>query len=550
MIEQLASLFRGNPVFTFFVILALGYLLGKLRVGPLSPGPVAGVLFAGLLFGHFGFSMTPAVQAVGFALFIFSVGYQAGPRFFDVLRTDGLRYLVLAATVAVTGVLTAVVVAGFMNFEPGTGAGVLAGGLTSSPTLAAAQDAVRGGRVALPEGWSADQVVGNVATGYAITYIFGLAGLIMIIKLLPGLLGIDLAAESARLEADQDERRRFGEVGYRAYAVTNPGIPDMAMADLQKQWDGFSWVRVRRGEQVFKPAELESLELGDIVTAMGGVGFLTYLQVLGTDVTDRYLGKEPVETAQVVVTSRHAIGKTLQELAIPRQFGVYVEKLRRLNYAVPRTVDAQLLRGDVLTVVGPAGNVDALGEQIGFVERDRPETDLVTFAVGIAAGALVGTLSITIAGTPIGLGSAGGLLVAGIVVGFLRSLRPTFGRLPEAARWLLMELGLLIFMMGVGLRAGADIIETFQRAGPQLIMGGVCVTVLPVLAGYLVGRKVLKFNPAILFGAITGAMTSGASLAIVTRSAGSDVPALGYTGTYAFANVLLTIAGGLMIAFG
>ncbi len=550
MIEQLAGLFRGNPVFTFFVILGLGYLLGKLRVGPLSPGPVAGVLFAGLLFGHFGFSMTPAVQAVGFALFIFSVGYQAGPRFFDVLRTDGLRYLLLAATVAVAGILTAVTVAGFLKFEPGTGAGVLAGGLTSSPTLAAAQDAVRGGRVALPEGWSAEQVVGNVATGYAITYIFGLAGLIMIIKLLPGLLGIDLAAEAARLEADQDDGRRFGEVGYRAYAVTNPGIPAMPIEELRARWDGFSWVRVRRGDEIHKARDLESLEMGDVVMAMGGVGFLTYLQVLGDDVTDQYLAKEPVETAQVVVTHRNAIGKTLRELAIPWQYGVYVEKMRRMNYAVPRTVDARLLSGDVLTVVGPTGNIDALGEHVGFVERDRPETDLVTFALGIAAGALVGTFSISIAGASIGLGSAGGLLVAGIVVGFLRSVRPTFGRLPEPARWLLMELGLLIFMMGVGLRAGADIVDTFQRAGPKLILGGICVTVVPVLAGYLVGRRLLKFNPALLFGAITGAMTSGASLAIVTRSAGSDVPALGYTGTYAFANVLLTIAGGLMIAFG
>lgn len=550
MSEDIIGFMRGNPVFTFFVILALGYLLGKIRVGPVSPGPVAGVLFAGLFFGNYGFTMSPAVQAVGFALFIFSVGYQAGPRFFDVLMSDGLRYLVLAGTVAITGIAVAVVASRTLGLDPGTGAGVLAGGLTSSPTLAAAQDAVLGGTAALPEGWNADQVVGNIATGYAITYIFGLAGLIFLIKLLPRFLGIDLVEEARKLETDHAGRRRFGEVGYRAYVVTNPGIPDVPLAELRKQWDGFSWVRVRRGNQVFKARDIERLETGDVVTAMGAVGFLTYLQILGDDVTDEYLGTEPVETADVVVTAPGAVGKTLAELGIPGHYGVYVEKLRRMRYGIPRTVDAQLLKGDVLTVVGPSGNVTALGEALGSVERETPETDLVTFAIGIAAGAVLGTLSITIGDTPIGLGAAGGLLVAGIIVGFLRSLRPTFGQLPEAARWLLMELGLLIFMMGVGLRAGAEIVDTFRTAGPQLIAAGILVTVIPVLAGYFVGRKILKFNPAILFGAITGSMTSGASLAIVTESAKSDVPALGYTGTYAFANVLLTIAGGLMIAFG
>mgnify|MGYP001821296855 FL=1 len=350
------------------------------------------------------------------------------------------------------------------------------------------------------------------------------------------------------MEKEDEGRRRFGEVGYRAYVVTNPGIPDVPIADLRKEWDGFSWVRVCRGEQVFKALDLDRLELGDVVTAMGAVGFLTYLQILGDDVTDEYLATEPVETADVVVTAAGAVGKTLAELGIPGHYGVYVEKLRRMRYDIPRTVDAQLLKGDILTVVGPAGNVNRLGEELGSVERETPETDLVTFAVGIAAGAVLGTLSISIGGTPIGLGAAGGLLVAGIIVGFLRSLRPTFGQLPEAARWLLMELGLLIFMMGVGLRAGADIVETFRTAGPQLIAAGILVTVIPVVTGYFVGRKLLKFNQSILFGAITGSMTSGASLAIVTESAKSDVPALGYTGTYAFANVLLTIAGGLMVA--
>ena len=174
---------------------------------------------------------------------------------------------------------------------------------------------------------------------------------------------------------------------------------------------------------------------------------------------------------------------------------------------------------------------------------------MLTFAFGITFGVLLGLLSIAVGGVSIGLGSAGGLLASGLLVGFLRSIRPTFGRMPAAARWFLMEFGLLLFMAGVGLRAGQDIVETFLSAGPTLIAAGVVVTTVPVLLGYFFGHKILKIEPVLLFGAVTGAMTSGASLSIVTEAAKSDAPALGYTGTYAFANVLLTVAGSIILLF-
>ena len=187
---RLIELMHQQHVLMLFLILGLGYLIGNIRIGSFSLGPVAGVLFAGLFFGHFDFRITPGAQSVGFALFIFSVGYQAGPRFFDVLRTDGLKYFSLAAVIAAAGFTVAVVATKLLSLAPGTSAGLLAGGLTSSPTLAAAQEAIRSGQVSPPTGISADEMIGNVATGYAITYIFGLAGLIAIIKLLPGKSGL------------------------------------------------------------------------------------------------------------------------------------------------------------------------------------------------------------------------------------------------------------------------------------------------------------------------------------------------------------------------
>jgi putative transport protein len=241
------------------------------------------------------------------------------------------------------------------------------------------------------------------------------------------------------------------------------------------------------------------------------------------------------------------VGKTLSELDIARRFGLLVTDLRRMRLPVPRSPELVIKKGDVVTVVGPASHIELLGDAFGHVERELVETDMLTFAFGITFGVLLGLLSVSIGGVSIGLGSAGGLLASGLIVGLLRSIRPTFGRLPPAARWLLMEFGLLLFMAGVGLRAGQDIVETFLSAGPTLIGMGVVVTTVPVLLGYAFGRRVLGIEPVLLFGAITGAMTSGASLSIVTGAAKSDAPALGYTGTYAFANILLTIAGSVIL---
>jgi putative transport protein len=174
---------------------------------------------------------------------------------------------------------------------------------------------------------------------------------------------------------------------------------------------------------------------------------------------------------------------------------------------------------------------------------------MVTFAFGIAVGVVIGMLAIKVGQLSIGLGSAGGLLASGLVIGYLRSVYPVFGRMPAAARWILMEFGLLLFMAGVGLRAGADIIETFLVAGPVLVLAGIVITTTPILVGYFFGRKVLKLHPVLLFGGITGSMTSGASLSVVTKAANSPMPSLGYTGAYAFANVLLTIAGSVILYF-
>jgi putative transport protein len=394
-------------------------------------------------------------------------------------------------------------------------------------------------------------MVGNITTGYAITYIFGLAGLIAIIKLLPGILHIDLRQEAKRLEGPQADANAdtLSSISARAYRVTNEDFTKIPIGELrQKYWDGFAVARVRRDGEIKRLEPEEYLRLGDEVLRIGNVeGVMGDIQSIGEEITSEVDFSGAHDTAQVVLTHPDAVGRTLGELNIANQFGLLLLHVRRMRINVPLSRNLILKKSDVLTVVGPAASIDMLGKALGHVERDVAATDMVTFAFGIAAGVLLGMFAINIGGLSIGLGSAGGLLATGLIIGFLRSVRPTFGRLPDAARWIFMEFGLLLFMTGVGLRAGGDIIETFVQAGPKLIIAGILVTVTPVVFGYIFGRKVLKINPVLLLGAITGAMTSGASLSVVTNAADSATPALGYTGTYAFANVLLTVAGSIIL---
>ena len=269
---------RTQPVLTLFLILGMGYVIGNIRIGSFSFGPVSGVLFAGLFLGYFDFRMTAGAQSVGFALFIFSVGYQAGPRFFDVLRTDGLKYFLLAVVIAATGFTIAVIATQLLSLAPGTSAGLLSGGLTSSPTLAAAQEAIRSGQVKPPEGLTADEMIGNVATGYAITYIFGLAGLIAIIKLLPQTLGIDLEKESKELEAEHESGTTLKptNVSARIYRVTNEDITIIPGKQLKEQyWDKTSVVRVRRNGEIINPGPEGFLQLGDELIVLAPVEYFT-----------------------------------------------------------------------------------------------------------------------------------------------------------------------------------------------------------------------------------------------------------------------------------
>lgn len=549
MVESVLAFLRDQPVIALFLTIGCGCLLARIRIFGVELGAVAGTLLVSLLLGSQGFRISPAAQAVGFALFIFSVGYQAGPRFIEALKANGWRYLALSIVVCAIGLIAALIGGSLLAMPAGGTAGLLSGALTTTPMLAAAQEAVRSGIASLPAGSDPDQVIATIGTTYAITYIVGMLGIILAVRLMPRIAGVDLPAAAAVM--DGDSRAQPVQIQARGYRITNDDLCRQSISELAHRfWDGFAIAHLRRAQQWLPLTPEGRLQHGDELYVLGDATlFQRGIGQLGEEISVAPDVDLAAAARQVIVSQRSAVSQPLGDLNLARGHGIIVTGLRRDDLGLPLSPDIVLQRGDVLTVVGSNRALAALPQLIGPLEPEAMETDMTTFAFGIALGTAIGLLAITVAGTPIGLGTAGGLLASGILVGWLNNLRPSTGKFPEAARWVLMEFGLLIFICGVGLQSGSQVVATLREAGPWLLVAALVVVSMPVLGGYLFGRLVLKLPPVLLMGALTGAMTSGPALSLLIAEAKSSAPALGYAGTYAFSSIIMTIIGTLMMAF-
>lgn len=552
---DIVGLIRDVPELLFFLILGFGYLIGNIKIGGFELGSTSGVLLTGLVFGHFGFALPANTLEIGFILFIYSVGLQAGPRFFSVFLEDGFKYISLALVVSITAVGLAFGISTYLGLSRGISAGLLSGALTSTPTLAAAQDAVHSGLMRVPDMRPAEIIVQDIGSAYAITYVFGLMGLLLFVSIVPWLLKINLSEEAAKLEKDkrlspeEDGPDPAPDQMLRAYQVESDEIVGKPLSESSfTTRTGCVIQKVARDDDMFIPGADTVLEKGDRVSVLGPLeGHELMEKMLGQVVLDKKLLDIPVKSYDVVVTHPEAEGRSLGELHYLAKYGCFVTKVSRSHVELPVDETTILEKGDIVRVAGAKDRLDELVKKLGHVERNIIQTDLMTFSFGIVAGLFLGKISFKVGTLSLGLGTAGGLLITGILIGFLRSVHPTFGRVPPAARWLFMELGLLFFMAGIGLKAGQGIVEAIMTVGVVLFLSGILVTTVPVIVGFLFGRYVLKFNTAILLGAITGAMTSTPALNTIIRAANSTVPSLGYAGTYAFANVFLALAGTLIM---
>lgn len=559
MLTWLEQFLVRYPELALFLVIAAGYWIGSFRIGAFSLGPVTGALFAGLLVGHFAVvPVSGMTKSFLFLLFLFGIGYSVGPQFMQALKRDGLKPVLLAVVVALTGLATSILVARVLELDPGFAAGLLSGALTQSAAMGTATDAING--LALPEPERA-RLVAHVAVADAVCYIFGYAGVILFLTTIaPALLRIDLKIEALKLEQELGMTRTkpglasaWRKFELRAYRLA-PELPlvglTVAAAEARFPEHRLFIHRIRRRECVLEAEPGTTLEVSDVV-ALSGLRQVI-VDMIGhraEEVEDKELLDVPVTTADVLLTDTNLADKTIGEASREGWTrGLYLRQLSRGVQEIPVAAGVALQRGDLLRIVGPDPVVQKAATRIGVIVAPSSSVDFVVLGLAIFLGGVVGVLlTFHIGGVKISLTTSIGTLLAGLLVGHLRTLYPIFGRIPEGAVAFMTSLGLAAFVGLTGISAGPIFLSALREAGLGLLLGGVAVTLLPQVIGLLFGHFALRMNPILLLGALAGSQTVTAAMAAIQERSASPVAVLGYTPSYPVANILLTIWGGIIV---
>lgn len=555
--QWIRHLATSAPEVFLFLSIALGTLLGRINVHGFALGPTACTLVVAVLLGLLGPVVIPALlKSIFFGLFVFTIGYRAGPQFFASLSFKTLAQVALALVVGATGLIVILIFAFVLHLDAGTAAGLGAGSLTQSAMMGTASGALE--QFGLPPD-QLKQLQGNVAAGYAVTYVLGYILVLLFVPLVaPKLMGVSLKDEAVKLEAQlavgaptNPENLLYRKFQARAYEVA--AAAGRTVCEIEATIGRRAVIeRVLRDGADLEPRPDLKLQAGDEVLLAGPSGtIVAAAPLIGREIEgERILRSVSGDVVEVYVTSRQLHGRTLAEIVDrfgEEAHGVFMRGLRRHGQDVPVTPGTQIYVGDVMTLVAANQDLKRIVPKIGQAFSLSDRTDIAFLALGLAAGLLVGLFSIKAGSIPLTLGGGGGALVAGLVCGWLRSRRPTMGAFPPAAQQSLSDLGLGAFVAAIGLANGPAALDAIQANGLTLLGVGVLVTLTPMIVGTLFAYHVLRMNPVIICGALAGAMTVDAAVSGSCEVAKSQTPVLGVAVPYAIANVVLTVLGPVIV---
>jgi putative transport protein len=573
-----AAIFKQYPEIAIFLTLALGYYFGKFTFKGIGLGSVTATLLAGVLIGQIGITISQPLKAFVFLMFLFAVGYGVGPQFVRGVAKDGLPQAIFAAVQCAFCLLVPVVICKFVGYDLGYASGFYSGSQTISAAMGLSTDAINRLGMAADE---AKRLLDSMPIAYAVTYMFGTVGSAIVIALIcPALLRIDLVAACKDYEEKHGGSKELGGAGtawhrweMRAFRVAAGGIVNglrAVEAEALVPNARIFVLRLRRNGVIEEATADTVLREGDVVAVAGTrealvniIGERVKLAAVASaresvvnrssgpgEVDDPELLSVPVEGVDAYVTNKEVDGKTLSELAVlPGARGVFLRKITRGATAtsIPILPNTKIYRGDILTLVGRTQDTTAATKMLGVADRPTDVADVAFIGAGITLGALLGALVWKVGGVPLTLSTAGGALIAGLVLGWLRSTRPLFGRIPSPTVWFMNSVGLNIFIAIVGISAGPGFVNGLRSQGISLFLWGALATTLPLIFGLYIGKYIFRFHDAILLGILSGSRTTTASLGLVCDRAQSQIPALGYTVTYAVGNTLLTIWGMVLI---
>lgn len=563
--EWIGHILRDNPSLAVFLTLGIGFFIGQLKYKSFSLGTVTSVLLVGVLVGQFDIPVPGPLKDVFFLLFLFSIGYSVGPQFFRALKGDGIKQVLFAVVVCGLCLFSTWGVALCMGYNIGEAVGLLAGSQTMSAVIGVGTDTINSLGVSEAE---KQQWISIIPVCYAVTYVFGTIGSAYILANLgPWLLGglKKVKVETAELEkkmnygtanTDPNYIKAMRPVVFRAYKVTDsffatPRTIEETEDYFRQKGKTIYVERLRSGDTVTDVAPGSDLRitLGDEIVLSGRREFIVGDESwIGPEVFDSDLVDFMAEELDITVASKKFDAMTVDELRRQKfMYGVSIKSISRSGVNVPVLAQVKIGRGDVVTVVGLGREVDEVARRLGYADRRTTKTDLVFVGLGIFIGGLIGSLALHIGEIPISLSVSGGALIAGLVLGWLRSKHPTFGRLPRSSVWLMDNLGLNMFIAVVGISSGPSFVTGLKEVGPVLFLMGVVATTLPLVLGMIIGRRIFKFPAAINLGCCAGSRTTTASLGAVQDAIGSSLPAMGYTVTYAIGNTLLILWGVVIV---
>lgn len=554
---------QNNPSLAIFLTLGLGFLVGQLKYKSFSLGNVTSVLLVGVLIGQLDIPIPGPIKNAFFLLFLFAIGYSVGPQFFHALKGDGIKQVLFACVLCVLCLLTTWIVALLMHYNTGEALGLLSGSQTMSAIIGVGTDTLNSLNVSAADKKAWIEIM---PVCYAVTYVFGTIGSAYILANLgPALLGgiKKVKAETAELEKQMNQGSAFSDpnyinalrpVAFRAYRVeadffdTPQSISEIE-SYLADQGRRLFVERVRQDGKVMETAPDLRIAKGDEIVLSGRRQFIIGdEQWIGSEINDAELLSFPAEQVQVTVSKKGAAGKTVDQIrAMKEMYGVSIKSITRGGAPIPVLAQVKLYPGDVMTIVGLKNEIELASPALGYAEKLSDKSDLILVGLGIFIGGIIGLLTLHLGQVPVSLSTSGGALIAGLFFGWLRSRRPTWGRIPSQSIWLLNNLGLNMFIAVIGINSGPSFVSGLQQVGWMLfVMGAICTTI-PLVLGVIIGKKIFKFPAAINLGCCAGSRTTTASLGAIQDAIGSSIPAMGYTVTYAIGNTLLILWGVVIV---
>ncbi len=513
------------PYFSIFLIIFLGYFLGKIKFAGISLD-IAAVLFVAIFAGHLGFVVPGELKMIGLVMFIFSVGFQAGPSLIESFRKEGINLIILGSIIVLSGVAITILLCKIFHINGVVGAGLFTGALTSTPGLAALTEITYD-----PQG----------SIAYGIAYPFGVIGVVLFVKLYPKLLKIKIT--QAEKDYETNLQSTHPKLMSKNFVVENPEIIGKSIAEIHfRKITGANVSRVLQNGAAFTPREETPLYRGSIIKAVGTEEALDRVEKLIGKVTTVGIAlSENYEVRYITVTNKAVLGKTISELGVHSRYNAVVTRIRRSGVELYPGFDVSIQFGDRLRVAGNKENLLEVAAFLGDNENPHYDSDFWPISLGIVLGVLLGLPTLHIGGVSLSLGATGGVLAIAIIMSRIGRIGPVVFAVSSQGNYMLRQFGLLIFLAALGTEAGAGLLDILSHNGWSLLILGVVITLVPMLLGALVARLFFKMDILSFLGALTGGMTSTPGLGAVTSMTKTNAPGVAYATIYPIALVLMII---------